>query len=137
MDLSVCLSVPVCVCVCVCVYVCAYLSGAQSDHQVRDEGVFSLSGAMADHHTPTTALSQLTPERQTGGREEREIINQWVRQTVRCTDGQRDRQVSYAWMDSVTEPIWFTLSSRQLQAFLSTACWILLGLVTVRSSPTI
>lgn len=40
-------------------------------------------------------------------------------------------------MDSVTEPIWLTFSSRQLQAFLSTACWILFGLVTVKSSPTI
>lgn len=43
---------------------------------------------------------------------------------------------TYAWMDSVTEPIWLTLSSRQLQAFLSTACWMRLGFVTVRSSPT-
>merc|ERR1719411_1925898 len=40
-------------------------------------------------------------------------------------------------IDSVTEPIWLTLRRRQLQAFLSTAVWILLGLVTVRSSPTI
>ena len=40
-------------------------------------------------------------------------------------------------MDSVTEPIWLTFSSRQLQAFFSTAWAILLGLVTVRSSPTI
>merc|ERR1719430_1524395 len=43
----------------------------------------------------------------------------------------------WALMLSVTEPIWLTLSSRQLQAFFSTAVWILLGLVTVRSSPTI
>lgn len=41
-----------------------YLSGAESDHQVGDEGVLGLSGAMADHHTPTAALSQLTPERE-------------------------------------------------------------------------
>lgn len=40
-------------------------------------------------------------------------------------------------MDSVTEPIWLTFSSRQLQAFFSMAWLILLGLVTVRSSPTI
>lgn len=40
-------------------------------------------------------------------------------------------------MDSVTEPIWLTFSSKQLQAFFSTAWAILLGLVTVRSSPTI
>lgn len=44
---------------------------------------------------------------------------------------------THAWMDSVTEPIWLTFSSRQLQAFFSTAWAILLGLVTVRSSPTI
>merc|ERR1712212_363838 len=43
----------------------------------------------------------------------------------------------WALMDSVTDPIWFTLSSRQLQAFFSTAVWIRVGLVTVRSSPTI
>lgn len=50
---------------------------------------------------------------------------------------QASGQTAYALMDSVTEPIWLTLSSRQLQAFLSTAFWILFGLVTVRSSPTI
>lgn len=44
---------------------------------------------------------------------------------------------THAWIDSVTEPIWLTFSSRQLQAFFSTAWAILLGLVTVRSSPTI
>ena len=40
-------------------------------------------------------------------------------------------------MASVTEPIWLTFNSRQLQAFSSTARSIRLGLVTVRSSPTI
>lgn len=40
-------------------------------------------------------------------------------------------------MASVTEPIWLTLSSKQLQAFSSTARSMRLGLVTVRSSPTI
>lgn len=44
---------------------------------------------------------------------------------------------THAWMASVTEPIWLTFSSRQLQAFSSTARSIRLGLVTVRSSPTI
>lgn len=44
---------------------------------------------------------------------------------------------THAWMDSVTEPIWLTFNNRQLQAFFSTAWAILLGLVTVRSSPTI
>merc|ERR1719402_2155538 len=43
----------------------------------------------------------------------------------------------WAAIDSVTEPIWLTFRSRQLQAVFSTAVWILLGLVTVRSSPTI
>merc|ERR1712212_1202381 len=43
----------------------------------------------------------------------------------------------WALMDSVTLPIWFTLSSRQLQAFFSTAVWMRDGLVTARSSPTI
>lgn len=39
-----------------------YLSSAEADHQVRDEGVLGLPGAMADHHAPAAALSQLTPE---------------------------------------------------------------------------
>lgn len=43
---------------------------------------------------------------------------------------------THACRDSVTEPIWFTLSSRQLQAFSSTALEMRLGFVTVRSSPT-
>lgn len=46
----------------------AHLAGAQSNHQVGDEGVLSFSRAMADHHTPTAALGQLTPGTQTGGR---------------------------------------------------------------------
>ena len=41
-----------------------------------------------------------------------------------------------AWMDSVTEPIWLTLSRRALQAFFSMAGCTRLGLVTSRSSPT-
>lgn len=36
----------------------------------------------------------------------------------------------------MTEPIWLTFSSRQLQAFSDTALAMRLGLVTVRSSPT-
>ncbi|KAG7215549.1 hypothetical protein INR49_014716, partial [Caranx melampygus] len=46
------------------------------------------------------------------------------------------RSPTYACMASVTEPIWLTLSSRQLQARSSAAFSILFGLVTVRSSPT-
>mmetsp|Transcript_15178 Transcript_15178/g.63102 ORF Transcript_15178/g.63102 Transcript_15178/m.63102 type:complete len:283 (-) Transcript_15178:432-1280(-) len=42
-----------------------------------------------------------------------------------------------AWIDSVSEPIWLTLSSSALQAFFSAASAMRLGLVTVRSSPTI
>merc|ERR1719474_2046208 len=38
---------------------------------------------------------------------------------------------------SVTEPIWFTFNRRQLHAFFSTAVVMRVGLVTVRSSPTI
>ena len=44
--------------------------------------------------------------------------------------------LTHARIDSVTVPIWLTLSSRQLQAFTSTALLMRLGLVTVRSSPT-
>lgn len=43
---------------------------------------------------------------------------------------------TYACRDSVTEPIWLTFRSRQLQDFSSTALAIRFGLVTVRSSPT-
>ena len=42
-----------------------------------------------------------------------------------------------AWIASVTLPIWLTFKRRPLQAFLSIAVEILLGLVTRRSSPTI
>ena len=38
---------------------------------------------------------------------------------------------------SVTVPIWFTFNRRPLQDFFSTAVAMRLGLVTVRSSPTI
>lgn len=44
-----------------------HLSGAKSNHQVRDEGVLRLSRTMADHHTPPAALSQLTPETRRDG----------------------------------------------------------------------
>lgn len=47
-----------------------------------------------------------------------------------------DIRNTHAWRDSVTEPIWLTLSSRQLQALSDTALAMRLGLVTVRSSPT-
>ena len=40
-------------------------------------------------------------------------------------------------IDSVTDPIWLTLSSRALQAFFSMAVWMILGLVHSKSSPTI
>ena len=40
-------------------------------------------------------------------------------------------------IDSEIEPIWFTLSSRQLAAFSSIALLMNSGFVTVRSSPTI
>ena len=43
---------------------------------------------------------------------------------------------THACRDSVPEPIWLTLSSRQLQALSDTALAMRLGLVTVRSSPT-
>eukprot|EP00420_Gonyaulax_spinifera_P024810 CAMPEP_0197917028 /NCGR_PEP_ID=MMETSP1439-20131203/83066_1 /TAXON_ID=66791 /ORGANISM="Gonyaulax spinifera, Strain CCMP409" /LENGTH=80 /DNA_ID=CAMNT_0043539093 /DNA_START=10 /DNA_END=249 /DNA_ORIENTATION=- len=42
-----------------------------------------------------------------------------------------------AWMASVSEPIWFTLSSRALQALQSSAFCTRVGFVTRRSSPTI
>lgn len=44
----------------------SYLSGAEPDHQVSDEGVLGLPGAMADHHTPAVALGHLASERKTG-----------------------------------------------------------------------
>lgn len=39
-----------------------YLSGAQTNHQVGDEGVFCFSWAVAHHHTPAVLLGQLTPK---------------------------------------------------------------------------
>lgn len=49
----------------------------------------------------------------------------------------RQVAVTYAWMASVTVPIWLTFRSRQLQARSSAAFSILFGFVTVKSSPTI
>lgn len=45
-------------------------------------------------------------------------------------------ELTYAFIDSVTVPIWLTLSRRQLQAFSSTALQMRFGFVTVKSSPT-
>lgn len=42
--------------------------------------------------------------------------------------------MTYAWMDSVTLPIWLTFSNRQLQAFTSIPFWTLFGFVTSKSS---
>lgn len=39
-----------------------YLSGAETNHQVGDEGVFRFSGAVAHHHAPAVLLGQLTPK---------------------------------------------------------------------------
>lgn len=39
-----------------------YLSGAETHHQVSDEGVFCFSWAMAHHHTPAVLLGQLAPK---------------------------------------------------------------------------
>lgn len=41
----------------------SYLSGAETNHQVSNEGVLCLSRAMADHHTPAITLGQLAAER--------------------------------------------------------------------------
>ena len=44
---------------------------------------------------------------------------------------------TYALILSVTVPIWLTLSKRPLHAFFLMASWMRVGLVTVKSSPTI
>lgn len=41
----------------------SYLSSAETDHEVSNEGVLSLSGAMADHHTPAVTLSHLATKK--------------------------------------------------------------------------
>lgn len=46
------------------------------------------------------------------------------------------RHVRTASIASVTEPIWFTFSSSELQHFFSMAFWMRMMFVTVRSSPT-
>ena len=38
------------------------LTGAETHHQVSDEGVFCLAATMADHHTPAVGLGQLASE---------------------------------------------------------------------------
>lgn len=97
---------------------------------------------MAHHHTPAALLSHLAPARRRS-----EILLRghymvcslifiyWSIYTPQTYF--KFKALTYARIDSVTEPIWLTLSSRQLQAFSSTALLMRLGLVTVRSSPTI
>lgn len=41
-----------------------YLSGAQTNHQISDESVLRLTGAVAHHHPPAVLLSQFAPEKQ-------------------------------------------------------------------------
>ena len=40
-----------------------YLSSAETNHQVGNEGVLCLSGAMADHHAPAVTLGHLAAEK--------------------------------------------------------------------------
>lgn len=99
---------------------------------------------MANHHAPAALLSHLTPARRT--RRSKILLRghcmvnslifiYWSMYTPQTYF--KFKVLTYARIDSVTEPIWLTLSSRQLQAFSSTALLMRLGLVTVRSSPTI
>lgn len=94
---------------------------------------------MAHHHTPAVLLGQLAPERQ--GQYKYAVCSHMHARTQTQTHvppsvHQIHTKSTHALMASVTEPIWLTFSSRQLQAFSSTARCILRGLVTVRSSPT-
>lgn len=124
------LSVVLCACTC-------YLSGAETNHQVSYKSVLCFSWAVAHHHPPAILLGQLTPE----SRGSRNVIHTLTCMHVyepmrQCLPIIYTETSTHALMASVTEPIWLTFSSRQLQAFTSTACCILRGLVTVKSSPT-
>lgn len=115
----------------------SYLSGAETNHQVSNEGVLCLSRAMADHHTPAITLGHLAAKRHR--HTQTLLISLHIPRTglfiyvlwSRCSG-----LATHACRDSVTEPIWLTLSSRQLHAFSATPLEMRLGLVTVRSSPT-
>ncbi len=111
-----------------------YLSSAETDHQVSDEGVLCLSRAMADHHTPAVALGQLAAKSK--GHMIAQLTNLNVHVVTHIVWSCCSAVDTHASRDSVTEPIWLTLSSRQLQAFWATPLAMRLGLVTVRSSPT-
>lgn len=96
---------------------------------------------MAHHHTPAVLLGQLTPGRPEGRETAVMPALTWKGAKETCASAVPHMRAhtgsTHALMASVTEPIWLTLSSRQLQALSSTARCILFGLVTVRSSPTI
>lgn len=140
-----------------------YLPSAQSYDQISNEGVFGLPRSVTHHHTPAILLGQLTaagaryvfsschsntdPLHRVRSRPSPPLLS--------ILHSHRDTSLNlivvhhqlfqitvaagwtHAWMASVTDPIWLTLSRRQLQAFSSTARSMRLGFVTVRSSPTI
>lgn len=111
-----------------------YLSSAEANNKVSDESVLGLSRAVADHDTPAIALGKLATKRRKK-KKSNPLLYSLLRIMAQvfwlCCDVD-----THACSDSVTEPIWLTFRSRQLQDFSLTALAIRLGFVTVRSSPT-
>ena len=123
-----------------------YLSGGQSDDQIGNEGVLGLSAPMAHHHSPTVGARQLRSKFNKKISIQRKVESKFQSlshkmNSAACLGHWSGRQGywngserTYAWMDSVTEPIWLTFSKRQLHDFSSIAFWIRFGFVTVKSS---
>ena len=113
------------------------LASGQTHRQVRDRGVLwtrACTTRVRLLHTATAATAAGAGGDCTGGGGNAPVSpDRWEHITPQpfCLDSLT------AAIDSEIDPIWLTLSSRQLAAFSSMARLMKSGLVTVRSSPTI
>lgn len=61
----------------------SHLSCAQSDHQISNEGVFSFSTPMTDHHSPAITLRQFTSNDQTANSKNKQLFEQFSNENVK------------------------------------------------------
>lgn len=106
------------------------LSGAETNYQISNKSILSLTATVRDHHSPASILRHFAP-----GMISNKLNKEQQNNAKKGLTLTRNRsQCTYAWIDSVTEPIWLTLRRRALAAFKSIPFCTLLGLVTKRSS---
>ena len=61
----------------------SHLSCAQSDHQISNEGIFSFSAPMTDHHSPAITLRQFTPSHKTANGTNKQLFEQFSNKNVK------------------------------------------------------